>query len=34
MNQRKEMVQGDMWEFSEMYEAKEGSSTGGYVGVQ
>ena len=34
MNQKKGVVQGYMWEYSELYEAKEGSSTGGYVGVQ
>ena len=34
MKQRKGVVQGDIWEYSEIYEAKEGSSTGGYMGVQ
>ena len=34
MRQGKGVLQGDMWENSEMYESKEGSSTGGYVEVQ
>ena len=34
MKQGKGVLQGDMWENSEMYEAKEGSSTRGYVEVQ
>ena len=34
MKQRKGVVQGDIWEYSEIYEAREGSSTGGYIGVQ